>query len=41
MPIYQVEALYHHAVIGLMHNMEDVLVMHIASIAILATSSFF
>ena len=33
-PIYLLDALYHHAAIGLMHNMEDALVMHIASIAI-------
>ena len=41
MPRYLLDALYHHAVIGLMHIMEDALVMHIVIIAILATSSFF
>ena len=37
MPIYLLDALYHHVVIGLTHNMEDALVMHIVSIAILIT----
>ena len=31
-PIYLLDAIYHHAVIGLMHIMEDALVMHIVSI---------
>ena len=38
MPIYPLDAIYHHAVIGLMHIMEGTLVMHIASIVILTTS---
>ena len=37
MPIYLLHTLYHYVVIGLMHHMEDELVMHTASIAILAT----
>ena len=37
MPIYLVDAIYHHMVIGLTHIMEGAVVMHIASIAILAT----
>ena len=41
MPIYLLDTIYCHAVIGLAHITEDVLVMYIASIAILTTSSFF
>ena len=37
MPIYLLEAIYHHAVIGLVHITEGVLVMHLASMAILTT----
>ena len=37
MPLYLLDALYHHAAIGLMHNTEDALFMHIVNIAILAT----
>ena len=37
MPIYLLDVIYYHAVIGLMHITEGVLVRHIASIVILAT----
>ena len=37
MPIYLLDAIYNHVVIGLMHITKGVLVMHIASITILAT----
>ena len=39
-PIYLLDAIYYHAVIDLIHIMEGALVRHIASIVILATSSF-
>ena len=37
MPIYLLDAIYHHAVIGLMHLTEGVLVIYILSIVILTT----
>ena len=37
MPMYLLDTIYHHVVIGLMHITEGVLVRHIASIAIFAT----
>ena len=41
MPKYLLDAICNHVVIGLVPIMEDALVMHIVSIAILTTSSFF
>ena len=37
MPMYLLNTIYCHVVIGLMHIMESALVMHIASIVILTT----
>ena len=41
MPIYLLDAIYCHVVIGLIHIMEGVLVIHILSIEILATPILF
>ena len=40
MPVYLLDAIYHHAVIGLMYITEGVLVIHIPSIVILTTMNY-